>query len=146
MTVTDIDPQASLLDLIGTQPEPAPAPAEPASEPEPVEPTYLSPAHAPTLTDNEDLEAKFWEWFHANPGLFDEIIRRSEQIKAMGRGRISMKGLFESIRYSHLTGEIHADADGWSLNNNYTSLMARLLRIRRPDLGELFETRERHTA
>lgn len=106
-------------------------------------PVEIGPGTA--LAEAAALDQKFWTWLYDNPGLYEEIVRKADAAARNGHRRLSMKGLFESLRWDSLAS-IRPDEDGWKLNNSYTAPMVRLLKVRRPDLGDLFETRERRSA
>jgi hypothetical protein len=64
------------------------------------------------------------------------------ELVAAGRKRLSIKMLFEVLRWEHLLTTTDPD---FKMNNNYHSRYARLLMDRNPTLRGVFETRELHS-
>lgn len=90
------------------------------------------------------IEDTFWEFHAANPQVYDRVVQMARTAKARGRRKLGMKMIFEVIRWETFLRT--NDADGFKLNNNYTSFYARLVMDREPDLDGIFETREQRAA
>ena len=93
--------------------------------------------HQQTLfTDRPSIEDRFAEFVSDNPWFVVECIRMAREHKAAGNKRWSMKAIFELLRH-----KFRRTGGRYGLNNSYTSLMARLLIERAPDLKGFFELR-----
>lgn len=91
------------------------------------------PDYAPELTIAERFDA-----FHdANPHVADALESLAGQWLARHK-RVGMKALVERLRWE---SGIQTDGEIWRLNNNYTSLYARLLLDRHPEWAGRIETR-----
>ena len=90
----------------------------------------------------ETIHDRFLSFHEANPDVYREIVQLARQAKRSGRDRWGIKGAFEVLRWSRLqtTGE------QFRLNNNFTSMYARMVMQNEADLGEFFETRDRTAA
>ena len=91
------------------------------------------------LLDPDTIQAKFEAFHRQNPHVYDELVKLCLDVKARGRKRWSMKGAFEVLRWStlHTRGN-----DDFKLNNNYTSIYARLISRTVPELEDFFQIRE----
>jgi len=87
------------------------------------------------------IEERFQKFHQSNPQVYREICLLAEQAMGAHRKRISMKMLFEVIRWNHM---IRTDAKDFKLNNNYHSRYTRLIMQDNPELGRMFEIRELH--
>ncbi len=108
------------------------------------------PLEQPSLWERRTLlthQGRFEEWLSSEDGREVEfqIVRRAKLLQARGWRRYGMKALWESIRYDRAV-DIGPDADGWKLNNDFTSRMARHVMRRHPELAGFFETREIRSA
>lgn len=97
----------------------------------------------PDLTPDMTLAERYEAWIGVNPWVLDALERLADQAAADGAKRIGMKHLVEILRWKHRRS---THGDTWKLNNSYTSRLARDLIARRPDLSDLFETRELRSA
>lgn len=88
------------------------------------------------------LDESFWNFHYTNRHVLDKLINMSDELKDSGNSRISMKMLFEVIRFRHL---VSTKGDLFLLNNSYTSRYVRLIEETRPDLAKLFEKRSLHS-
>lgn len=103
----------------------------------PLEPLVVPP---PALT----LEERFADFRLANPHVERLLVQYARELMAMGHTRLSMKMLWERVRFEYATrtkGDSRA-----ALNNDYTALFARRLMATYPDLDGVFETRQRRAA
>ncbi len=88
--------------------------------------------------------AERFESFHSrNPHVYRALVALARQLKRQGQTRLSMKGLYEFLRMQKL---LYTTGDDFKLNNNFTSLFARLVCEQEPELSGLFELRERRAA
>lgn len=87
------------------------------------------------------IEQNFWEFHKANPMVYYELLSKANQLHAQGYRRLSIKMLFESVRFDHMV-KVRRDRSGFKLNNNYTPYYARLIMERNLDLRDIFETRQ----
>lgn len=85
------------------------------------------------------IEARFQVYHKANPGVFRLFVAFAEQAKQAGRRRIGAKAIAERIRWECA---VQSKDDGFKLNNVYVSRYARLVGKERPDLADMFETRQ----
>ena len=101
--------------------------------------------HAPLLPFDAPSRAAAEAHAERCPEVYAAIVRASRvllsEARARGSERISMKAVFEAIRWR---GEFRrADGEAWLLNNNLHAGYARLVMDREPDLRGVFEVRER---
>jgi hypothetical protein len=90
---------------------------------------------------SEDIEIKFQEFHKSNPDIYAEIVRIARRAKQNGKSKLSMRGVWEFIRFERT---LRIVGDGiYELNNNFTPHYARLVREQEPDLASLFEIRVR---
>jgi hypothetical protein len=89
----------------------------------------------------DGIETKFIEFHHANPHVYDALVRMARQWKSAGHPTCSIKMLFEVLRWQ--VG-ITTSGDDFTLNNSYTSRYARLIAANEPDLADLFQMRQLH--
>lgn len=85
------------------------------------------------------LEAAFAKYHRENPHVYELICRYADEAIAVGRRHLSMKLLFERIRWYT---QIETTGDELKLNNNFTACYARLWLRRHPGFPDFFETRE----
>ena len=86
-----------------------------------------------------------FEIFHSeNPHVFQMFVSYARQAKKRGYERFSAKAIFGRLRwYSQMETD---SADEWKLNNNYTSLYARMATEQYPEFEGFFQLRERISA
>ncbi len=86
-----------------------------------------------------DLQTRFEQYHTENPHVYEALVRLAKEARTKGKKRISIKMLFEVVRWEHfLTAK---DPDGWRLNNNYHSRYARMIMDRVEGLEDIFEIR-----
>lgn len=102
---------------------------------------------APLLTPSppfkDYIEQNFWQFHLANPEVYNELRDLALRLRNKGRKHYGIKALYEIVRFNralHLT-----TTTDFYLNNNYTSLYARLLMQEEPALRDFFKTRLRRT-
>lgn len=88
----------------------------------------------------DPIEERFIEFHHANPHVYDQLVRMARHWKQTGHDRCSIKMLFEVLRWQ--TGIATDTADPFILNNDYTSRYARLIAANERDLAGLFNMRQ----
>lgn len=87
-----------------------------------------------------DINDEF-DVFHAeNPHIYDLFVKFAAHAKNSGHQHYSAKGIFERLRW-HMNVETNS-ADGFKLNNNYTSRYARMLMEHDSTFRGFFRTRE----
>lgn len=95
------------------------------------------------VQDIDRIEIDFWTFHTQNPSVYDELRDLALKLRRQGRKHYSIKALFEVVRF-HRAIQTKGDAKyEWKLNNNYTSLYARLLMQNEPELHDFFDTRVR---
>ena len=111
----------------------------------------------PATTDNQlripwrsqrTLDDLFAEWLQSDIGraIYVEAASRALQLRARGVVRYGIGAICESIRYDWtLAGRLGVDADGFKVNNNHRSRLARRLMAEHPDLVGMFEVRRLST-
>ncbi len=87
------------------------------------------------------LEERFEEFHRKNPHVYQALRRLALDMRARGRKRYGMKGLFEILRWSYAMRTEDPDSE-FKLNNVYTAFYARLLMQQEPALRGFFELRE----
>jgi hypothetical protein len=94
----------------------------------------------PSATDSRDdrVELAFLAYHEAHPWVLARILSIVRRYHAVGRRR-GMKFFFEALRHETLMAS--ADADGFKLNNNFTSRYARLIEREHPGLRGFFRKR-----
>lgn len=88
------------------------------------------------------IEQAFLEFHKLNPHVYAKLVRMTRELVDAGNPRVSIKMLFEVLRWQHL---LYTTGDDFKLNNNYHALYARLIMINNPDLKGVFQTRRLHT-
>jgi hypothetical protein len=92
---------------------------------------------------HRDIDTAFVVFHVTNPDFLEEILKIARHAKARGKTRISMRLIFEVIRFRR-TLAIQGPGE-YLVNNSFTSYYARLVKQQDPELGQLFETREAKT-
>lgn len=85
------------------------------------------------------LHASFLRFHAENPDVYIELRTLARQMRATGRERYSINGLFEVLRWQR---DIVTRGDSFKLNNNHRAFYARTLMTYEPDLAGMFELRE----
>ena len=89
------------------------------------------------------LQRRFEEWLATDDGqaVYEHVRGRALRLRRRGWRRFGMKALWEAARYDRAL-EVGPDAEGWKVNNNYHSRLARRLMDEEPELQGFFELRE----
>lgn len=89
------------------------------------------------------LQADFEEWLATPDGqrVLREVIRRARSLRAVGFRQFGIGAIWEAIRYDRAVA-LGPDINGYALNNNWRSRIARHVMDTCPDLGGFFSTRE----
>lgn len=95
--------------------------------------------------DGEGIDAAFWRFHGQHPEVAEHLLRLCRQWVGAGKGRWSIKGAFEVLRWERKIAGLPDPTEDWKLNNNYHSRYARLLMREHPELDGLFELRELKT-
>jgi len=90
---------------------------------------------------SKDLKQAFEEFHKANPSVYFALEKLAQQVWNRGRRQISIKMLFEVLRWDYYmqTKDPHSD---FKLNNNYTAYYARFLMLNHPEWKDLFKTKK----
>jgi len=84
------------------------------------------------------LEQQFWDFHHANPHVYDLLVKFARQWHAR-KANGSIKMLFERVRWEvHLT----TSDENFKLCNNHHAFYARLMEDQEPDLRGFFRMRQ----
>jgi hypothetical protein len=103
--------------------------------------TWASHGQLSLLED--PLTARFTEFHHANPHVYDAIVRLARQRKAAGWATGSIAQIFEVLRWE--SDLVTVSDDGLKLNNDFRAPYARLVMANEPDLAGFFHTRAQRT-
>lgn len=99
--------------------------------------------HQPGLFDahpsDRTITERFEAWLAARPEMLPAFVRVARQLRQAGHDRYSADGIFHILRWERIAEG--KDADGWTVNNVFSSRMARLVMERHKDLEGFFETR-----
>lgn len=87
-----------------------------------------------------NIERAFWRFHAENPYVYELICRFVDEAIGKGRRKLSMKLLFERIRWYV---SIETSGPDFKLNNNFTAYYARLWLHEHPERPGFFETRRR---
>lgn len=85
------------------------------------------------------LQERFLAFHHANPHVYEELLKLARRWQRAGNRHCGIKMLFEVLRYRH---GLRTSGDDFKLNNNFHARYARLLVEKNPELADLFEMRE----
>ena len=100
----------------------------------------LVPASAPPSPEPETLDERFARFHAGHPEVYRKLVALARRMKARGFETYSIKTLAEVVRWH---SDAHGtDAEGFRINNSYTSRYARLIMDENPDLDGFFVTRE----
>lgn len=85
-----------------------------------------------------------FESFHTqNPHVYKAIVLLARKLVRRGQTRLSMKCIYEFLRMKKM---LYTTDSKFKLNNDYTSMYARLIDEQERDLENRFEFRERRAA
>ena len=89
----------------------------------------------------DEIGQTWWRFHREHPDVWQRLEQLLEEWKReTGGRRCGMKRMWEPLRFRTGLGDPSA---AYRLSNNYTALYSRLVAIRRPDLAEMLEYRER---
>jgi hypothetical protein len=102
----------------------------------------------PTLFDAQPqrpltLREQFIVFHLNNPHVYKELESLAQAMVNRGRTRLSIKMLFEVLRWNYYLRTDDPDSE-FVLNNNHTAYYSRLLMDQHPEWGNLFQLREVH--
>jgi len=84
------------------------------------------------------ITEKFHQFHADNPHVYQKLVRLAKELKYKGHDEYGMKGLFEVLRWQHA---IKTKGSQFKLNNNYTSMYARMIMRHERELQDFFKTR-----
>lgn len=89
------------------------------------------------------LQERYEAWRGSRDGIlcYQSIVARAERLRERGWRHFGIAALWEAARYDRAL-EIGPDAQGFKINNDYRSRMAREIMAREVGLVDFFETRE----
>ncbi len=89
------------------------------------------------------VEREFDRWIETTDGrrVEAEVVKRARLLQTRGWRHYGIAALIEAVRYD-ASVSLLGDADGYRVNNNHRSLLARRVMERYPDLSDFFETRD----
>jgi hypothetical protein len=94
-----------------------------------------------SLTALDSITIDFWDFHTAHPEVYEELRDMALRLHRQGRKHYGIKALYEVVRFQRaLSARSAAD---WKLNNNFTSLYARLLMHKESALHDFFRLRRR---
>lgn len=129
MTQHDYDPTFRLTRRHPRIRGPVPAPGETLLD-------QIVPPFPPA--EDKSLEGRFQAWLAEHEDVYQMIVRMARDARDAGRTRVSMKMLWEAVRWQMF---IQKDGAEYALNNSWTSRMVRVIEEREPDLVGLFAKR-----
>lgn len=89
------------------------------------------------------LQERYEEWRASAQGrqVVQAVAVAALKLRARGFTHYGIAALFEAARYEHSL-RVGPDAEGFKLNNNWRSRLARDLMVDYPELAGMFELRE----
>lgn len=107
------------------------------------------PTPPPQLFDSHDdqpawamegLPARWWMFHVEHRGVAQRLANMTDALMLQGHKRLSIKMLWETLRFEYLVGS-RPDEPGPRFNNNYTAYYARWLMETYPGFRGVFSTR-----
>jgi len=92
-------------------------------------------------TEDEGFERRFREFHHANPSVYEELVRLTRQAAARGMQKVGIRMVWEIARW-HFTVETKDQSSDFKMNDHYHSRYARLIMEQEKDLAGIFEVRQ----
>lgn len=89
----------------------------------------------------KSIKESFVEFHKANPAVYFALQKLAAQMWERGRRRISIKMLFEVLRWDYYLSTNDPNSD-FKLNNNYTAYYARMLMLNHPEWDGLFQIKK----
>lgn len=99
--------------------------------------TSTMPGQTALLPD--PIEHAFLAYHHANPHVYNELVRLARRWKAAGHDKTSIAMLFEVLRWQVGLAGATDEASPFRLSNNYKPHYARLIQANEPDLAGIFD-------
>jgi len=95
--------------------------------------------------DPRPIQEKYEEWRETSDGevVYEAVKAAAFRLVARGFRHYGIAALFEAARYTHSL-KVGPDAEGFKVNNNWRSRMARELMETEPGLDGFFELRTLH--
>lgn len=99
------------------------------------------------MTMTTTLQGAFERWLATPHGQYiaSETVKRARRLRSRGFTRYGIGAIAESIRFDASLA-VGTDEDGFKVNNNYRSRLARKVMDENPDLAGFFETRQLQAA
>ena len=93
-----------------------------------------------SFDEERSIQARFEAFHHANPQVYELLVRFARDARRTGRQHYGIAAIFERVRW-HVYIETRSN-DDFKLNNDFRSRYARLIMEKEPDLIDFFELRE----
>lgn len=90
---------------------------------------------------SKDLKQAFEDFHKSNPSVYFALEKLAQQMWNRGRRHISIKMLFEVLRWDYYIQTNDPNSE-FKLNNNYTAYYARFLMLNHPEWVSLFKTKK----
>jgi len=89
------------------------------------------------------LDERYAQWRQTDNGraIYAAVLRRTYRLKRAGWSHYGIKAICEAVRFLRDMA-VGPDVEGFRLNNNYPSRMAREIMDMHPELSGFFETRD----
>ncbi len=94
-------------------------------------------------TQPRSIQAQFEEFHQENPQVYSRLVQLARGLATRGHTRVGIGMLWEVLRWDNLMSTTGVP---YKLNNNFRSRYARLIEAHEPDLVDLFDKRELHSA
>lgn len=100
----------------------------------------------PAAVEDSAIETAYRAWLRTEDGgtISRHIRDRAKALVDRGFTHYGIAALFEAARFDRDL-DVGPDVEGWKLNNNHRSRLARDLMAKYPELAGFFETRELHS-
>lgn len=100
----------------------------------------------PQLLLVDRLQRDFEAFHHANPEVYDRLVKLARAYLEAGKTHEGIGHLWEIMRWQFWFETRRGEHELYRLNNNWRSRYARLIMEREPDLAQFFETRRLRSA
>jgi hypothetical protein len=101
--------------------------------------SLFDPSPPPGHPRRRTIEERFRAFHEARPDVYQTFKRLALELRRAGRERYGAKSIMETIRFYFATSG--KDAEGWKVNNSFTSRYVRMLVEEHPEFDQFFETR-----
>jgi hypothetical protein len=97
---------------------------------------------SPAYRDPRTIQVKYEAWRATPDGetVYEAVRDAALRLRRRGFVHYGISALYEAARYTYSL-RVGPDAEGWKLNNNWRSRMARELMTDEPELADFFELR-----